>query len=97
MERKFDGIAGYAGLVVSLFTVISVFVAIGQYKGKIDQRLETVEKDVAATKTELTANAKVMQDFKTEFASFSGEMKATMGYIKDDVKDIKEKVNAKEK
>lgn len=97
MEKKLDSVAGYAGLIVSLITVISVFVAIGQYKGKIDQRLETVEKDVAATKTELASNAKVMQDFKTEFASFSGEMKATMGYIKDDVKDIKEKVNAKEK
>lgn len=104
MGGNWGVIAGVAGLIVSIITIVSVFISIGQYKGKTDQKIDShsekisdISRDIGNLKKEFTVTTTSITDLKTEFASFSGEMRATMQYIKSDLKDIKEKVNAKEK
>lgn len=126
MNGNWGFIAGVIGLFVSVITIVSVIIAIGQYKGKTDQKIKNMDEDISdlqsemkehkkeAAQTEATLRSEfkeeasklrtdlavtnaAMQDFGNRFSDFSGEMRATMNYIKDDLKDIKEKVNAKEK
>lgn len=126
MSGNWGLIAGVAGLIVSVITIVSVIIAIGQNKGKTDAQITTMDKQITdlqtemkehkkeAAKTEATLRSEfkeeasklrtelavtnsTMQDFGNRFSDFSGEMRATMNFIKDDLRDIKEKVNAKEK
>ena len=118
--------AGVVGLVVSLITIVSVIIAIGQYKGKTDQKITSMDKDIGGLKKEfkehekqalltetklrdefkeeakslredLAQSTNAMQDLKVLFTNFSSRMETQMQYIQGDLKDIKEKFNAKEK
>ena len=126
MNGNFGFMTGVVGLVVSLITIVSVIVAIGQYKGKTDQKITSMDKDIGGLKKEfkehekqalltetklrdefkeedtslrkdLAQSTNAMQDLKVLFTNFSSRMDTQMQYIQGDLKDIKEKFNAKEK
>lgn len=126
MNGNWGFISGILAFITSVITIVSVIIAIGQYKGKTDQKINNMDEDIGDLQTEMKEHKKeaaqteatlrsefkeeasklrtelavtnsTMQDFGNRFSDFSGEMRATMNYIKDDLKDIKEKVNAKEK
>lgn len=126
MNGNWGLIAGVAAFLVSIITIVSVLIAIGQYKGKTDQKIDGMkeglkdlsddlddlekeeqeditslkndfQKEISGLRKDLVVSTNATQAFEKKFAEFSGEMRATMQYIQSDLKDIKEKFNAKEK
>lgn len=123
MNGNMNFLVGIISFVASISTVVTVFIAIGQYKGKTDAQISTANKEISELqsdlkehkkdalkteanlrsefkeeasklRTELAVTNSTMQDIGNRVSDFSGEMRATMSYIKDDLKVIKEKVNA---
>ena len=88
-------ISSVVALLVSVFGIVSVFVSIGQYKGRTDQRLDTLEKETAEQEKKITAGAASSSAIQTDFAAFTGEMRATMNYIQNDLRDIKNDIKGK--
>lgn len=78
---------------------------IAELEDKVEKEVSCLEremkKEIGDIRKDLASNAQNMQSFQKEFAEFSGEMRTTMNFIKEDLRDIKkdmkEKVNAKEK
>ena len=126
MNGNWGFIAGILGLITSIITIISVIIAIGQYKGKTDQKIINMEKNIGelqkgfkehekqalltetklrdefkeeatSLRKDLAQSTNAMQDLKVLFTNFSSKLDTQMQYIQDDLKDIKEKFNAKEK
>ena len=126
MNGNWGLIAGILGLITSLITIVSVIIAIGQYKGKTDQKIINAEKNIGelqkgfkehekqalltetklrdefkeeatSLRKDLAQSTNAMQDLKVLFTNFSSKLDTQMQYIQDDLKDIKEKFNAKEK
>lgn len=126
MNGNWGFIAGILALITSIITIVSVIIAIGQYKGKTDQKLINAEKNIdelqkgfkehekqalltetklrdefkeeaTSLRKDLAQSTNAMQDLKVLFTNFSSKMDTQMQYIQGDLKDIKEKFNAKEK
>ena len=126
MNGNWGFIAGILGLITSVITIVSVIIAIGQYKGKTDQKIINAEKNIGelqkdfkehekqalltetklrdefkeeatSLRKDLAQSTNAMQDLKVLFTNFSSKLDTQMQYIQDDLKDIKEKFNAKEK
>lgn len=126
MNGDWGFIMGILGLITSVITIISVVIAIGQYKGKTDQKIINAEKNIdelqkgfkehekqalltetklrdefkeeaTSLRKDLAQSTNAMQDLKVLFSNFSSRMDTQMQYIQGDLKDIKEKFNAKEK
>ena len=126
MNGNWGFIAGILGLITSIITIISVIIAIGQYKGKTDQKIINMEKNIGelqkgfkehekqalltetklrdefkeeatSLRKDLAQSTNAMQDLKVMFTNFSSKLDTQMQYIQGDLKDIKEKFNAKEK
>lgn len=126
MNGNWGFIAGILGLITSIITIISVIIAIGQYKGKTDQKIINMEKNIGelqkgfkehekqalltetklrdefkeeatSLRKDLAQSTNAMQDLKVLFTNFSSKLDTQMQYIQGDLKDIKEKFNAKEK
>ena len=126
MNGNWGFIAGILGLITSVITIVSVIIAIGQYKGKTDQKIINMEKNIGELQKEfkehekqalltetklrdefkeeatslrkdLAQSTNAMQDLKVLFTNFSSKLDTQMQYIQGDLKDIKEKFNAKEK
>lgn len=126
MNGNWGFIAGILGLITSVITIISVIIAIGQYKGKTDQKIINMEKNIGelqkgfkehekqalltetklrdefkeeatSLRKDLAQSTNAMQDLKVLFTNFSSKLDTQMQYIQGDLKDIKEKFNAKEK
>lgn len=126
MNGNWGLIAGCLGLITSVITIVSVIIAIGQYKGKTDQKIINAEKNIdelqkgfkehekqalltetklrdefkeeaTSLRKDLAQSTNAMQDLKVLFTNFSSKMDTQMQYIQGDLKDIKEKFNAKEK
>lgn len=126
MNGNWGFIAGILGLITSVITIVSVIIAIGQYKGKTDQKIINMEKNIGelqkgfkehekqalltetklrdefkeeatSLRKDLAQSTNAMQDLKVLFTNFSSKLDTQMQYIQGDLKDIKEKFNAKEK
>lgn len=126
MNGNWGFITGILGLITSVITIVSVVIAIGQYKGKTDQKIINAEKNIdelqkgfkehekqalltetklrdefkeeaSSLRKDLAQSTNAMQDLKVLFSNFSSRMDTQMQYIQGDLKDIKEKFNAKEK
>ncbi|MCQ2242413.1 hypothetical protein [Treponema sp.] len=126
MNGNWGFITGILGLITSVITIVSVIIAIGQYKGKTDQKIINAEKNIdelqkgfkehekqalltetklrdefkeeaTSLRKDLAQSTNAMQDLKVLFTNFSSKMDTQMQYIQGDLKDIKEKFNAKEK
>ena len=126
MNGNWGFIAGILGLITSIITIVSVIIAIGQYKGKTDQKIINMEKNIGelqkgfkehekqalltetklrdefkeeatSLRKDLAQSTNAMQDLKVLFTNFSSKLDTQMQYIQGDLKDIKEKFNAKEK
>lgn len=126
MNGNWGFIAGILGFITSVITIVSVIIAIGQYKGKTDQKIINMEKNIGELQKEfkehekqalltetklrdefkeeatslrkdLAQSTNAMQDLKVLFTNFSSKLDTQMQYIQGDLKDIKEKFNAKEK
>lgn len=126
MNGNWGFIAGILGLITSVITIVSVIIAIGQYKGKTDQKIINAEKNIdelqkgfkehekqalltetklrdefkeeaTSLRKDLAQSTNAMQDLKVLFTNFSSKLDTQMQYIQGDLKDIKEKFNAKEK
>ena len=126
MNGNWGFIAGILGLITSVITIVSVIIAIGQYKGKTDQKIINMEKNIGelqkgfkehekqalltetklrdefkeeatSLRKDLAQSTNAMQDLKVMFTNFSSKLDTQMQYIQGDLKDIKEKFNAKEK
>lgn len=126
MNGNWGFIAGILALITSIITIVSVIIAIGQYKGKTDQKLINAEKNIdelqkgfkehekqalltetklrdefkeeaTSLRKDLAQSTNAMQDLKVLFTNFSSKLDTQMQYIQGDLKDIKEKFNAKEK
>ena len=101
--ETFRTVAAVVGFCVSLVTLIGLFVSIGQYKQKItdeeddisdlNKKCDELEKKVETKFVELKkkadADSRMLQDFQRTFAKFSGELRASMKFIQEDLKDIK--------
>ena len=101
--ETFRTVAAVVGFCVSLVTLIGLFVSIGQYKQKItdeeddisdlNKKCDELEKKVETKFVELKkkgdADSRMLQDFQRTFAEFSGELRASMKFIQEDLKDIK--------
>lgn len=126
MNGNWGLIAGILALITSIITIVSVIIAIGQYKGKTDQKIINAEKNIdelqkgfkehekqalltetklrdefkgeaTSLRKDLAQSTNAMQDLKVLFTNFSSKLDTQMQYIQGDLKDIKEKFNAKEK
>lgn len=126
MNGNWGLIAGILALITSIITIVSVIIAIGQYKGKTDQKIINMEKNIGelqkgfkehekqalltetklrdefkeeatSLRKDLAQSTNAMQDLKVLFTNFSSKLDTQMQYIQGDLKDIKEKFNAKEK
>lgn len=126
MNGNWGLIAGVTGLIVSVITIVSVIIAIGQYKGSTDQKIKNMDDDIGdlqkgfkehekqalltetklrdefkeeatSLRKDLAQSTNAMQDLKVLFTNFSSKLDTQMQYIQGDLKDIKEKFNAKEK
>lgn len=55
------------------------------------------KEEATSLRKDLAQSTNAMQDLKVLFTNFSSKLDTQMQYIQDDLKDIKEKFNAKEK
>lgn len=55
------------------------------------------KEEATSLRKDLAQSTNAMQDLKVLFTKFSSKLDTQMQYIQDDLKDIKEKFNAKEK
>ena len=58
---------------------------------------DELKEEATSLRKDLAQSTNAMQDLKVLFTNFSSKLDTQMQYIQDDLKDIKEKFNAKEK
>lgn len=89
--------SGVATVGVAVAGFIKQSVALGQYKGKTDEKIKNLEERMEKQDSRIEAANAVVNAVQREFGTFSAKMEVALSYIQNDIAYIKEKVDAKEK
>lgn len=88
----FASFAGICTGILSIIGVIAIFINVGKYQGRTDQRLDSVEKRQDENEKKVAEGSAANQTLATAFAAFTGEMRATMKHLQGDISEIKSEV-----